>query len=96
MHQAAIMSSSKPKGCRAGRDASARSSANRADWNVQVVKGKVTSKCLWNACKALSLGIVLMVLGAAMAILGRKTDNKDFLFISSIYSFLFNFRAILL
>lgn len=45
--------------------------ASGAQWNVQVVKGKVNGKCLWNACKALSLGLLLMVLGAAMATIGK-------------------------
>lgn len=46
--------------------------ASGAQWNVQVVRGKVNGKCLWNACKALSLGLLLMVLGAAMATIGTK------------------------
>lgn len=45
--------------------------ASGAQWNVQVVRGKVNGKCLWNACKALSLGLLLMVLGAAMATIGK-------------------------
>lgn len=46
--------------------------ASGAQWNVQVVRGKVNGKCLWNACKALSLGLLLMVLGAAMATIGKE------------------------
>ncbi|XP_059468519.1 uncharacterized protein LOC132192535 [Neocloeon triangulifer] len=73
MHQAAAVASKKGRGRTA---ASQRPpNASRGDWNVQVVKGKVTSKCLWNACKALSLGIILMVLGAGMAILGYYADQ---------------------
>ncbi|KAK9701575.1 hypothetical protein QE152_g30499 [Popillia japonica] len=49
--------------------------ASGAQWNVQVVKGKVNGKCLWNACKALSLGLLLMVLGAAMATIGYYADH---------------------
>ncbi|XP_066138773.1 uncharacterized protein [Euwallacea fornicatus] len=49
--------------------------ASGAQWNVQVVKGKVNGKCLWNACKALSLGLLLMVLGAAMATIGYYADQ---------------------
>lgn len=45
--------------------------ASGAQWNVQVVRGKVNGRCLWNACKALSLGLLLMVLGAAMATIGK-------------------------
>ncbi|KAJ8964426.1 hypothetical protein NQ314_004917 [Rhamnusium bicolor] len=49
--------------------------ASGAQWNVQVVRGKVNGKCLWNACKALSLGLLLMVLGAAMATIGYYADH---------------------
>ncbi|CAG9771094.1 unnamed protein product [Ceutorhynchus assimilis] len=49
--------------------------ASGAQWNVQVVRGKVNGKCLWNACKALSLGLLLMVLGAAMATIGYYADQ---------------------
>ncbi|XP_018577518.1 uncharacterized protein LOC108915858 [Anoplophora glabripennis] len=49
--------------------------ASGAQWNVQVVRGKVNGKCLWNACKALSLGLLLMVLGAAMATIGYYAED---------------------
>ncbi|KAH1002585.1 hypothetical protein HUJ04_008662 [Dendroctonus ponderosae] len=49
--------------------------ASGAQWNVQVVRGKVNGKCLWNACKALSLGLLLMLLGAAMATIGYYADQ---------------------
>ncbi|CAG9818823.1 unnamed protein product [Phaedon cochleariae] len=49
--------------------------ASGAQWNVQVVRGKVNGRCLWNACKALSLGLLLMVLGAAMATIGYYADH---------------------
>lgn len=49
--------------------------ASGAQWNVQVVRGKVNGRCLWNACKALSLGLLLMVLGAAMATIGYYADQ---------------------
>ncbi|XP_066599266.1 uncharacterized protein [Prorops nasuta] len=41
-----------------------------AHWNVQVVRGKVTTRCLWHACKALGIGLLLMLLGACMATIG--------------------------
>ncbi|CAG9087851.1 unnamed protein product [Plutella xylostella] len=41
--------------------------ASGATWNVQVVRGKMSSTCLWHACRALSAGLLLMLLGAAMA-----------------------------
>lgn len=48
--------------------------ASGATWNVQVVRGKMTSKCLWHACRALVLGMVLMLLGAGMATVGKKNS----------------------
>lgn len=44
--------------------------ASGATWNVQVVRGKMTSRCLWHACRALALGLVLMIIGAGMATIG--------------------------
>lgn len=44
--------------------------ASGATWNVQVVRGKMTSKCLWHACRALIIGILLMAIGAGMATIG--------------------------
>ncbi|XP_037909031.1 uncharacterized protein LOC119650372 [Hermetia illucens] len=49
--------------------------ASGATWNVQVVRGKMTSKCLWHACRALALGMVLMLLGAGMATVGYYADQ---------------------
>ncbi|XP_068142101.1 uncharacterized protein [Drosophila tropicalis] len=46
-----------------------------ATWNVQVVRGKMSSKCLWHACRALILGVTLMLLGAGMATLGYYADH---------------------
>lgn len=37
----------------------------------QVVRGKVTTRCLWHACKALGIGLLLMLLGACMATIGK-------------------------
>lgn len=52
--------------------------ASGATWNVQVVRGKMTSRCLWHACRALMFGILLMMLGAGMATIG-KSVNKTFI-----------------
>ncbi|XP_076680199.1 uncharacterized protein LOC143375197 [Andrena cerasifolii] len=46
-----------------------------AHWNVQVVRGKVTTRCLWYACKALGIGLLLMLLGACMATIGYFADQ---------------------
>jgi hypothetical protein len=45
--------------------------ASGATWNVQVVRGKMTTRCLWHACRALVVGLVLMSLGAGMATIGK-------------------------
>lgn len=63
--------------------------ASGAQWNVQVVKGKMNGKCLWNACKALSLGLLLMVLGAAMATIGSFVLYTPYL-IKIIYRHFYN------
>lgn len=49
--------------------------ASGATWNVQVVRGKITSRCLWHACRALALGVVLMLLGAGMATIGYYANH---------------------
>ncbi|XP_055529282.1 uncharacterized protein LOC129721129 [Wyeomyia smithii] len=49
--------------------------ASGATWNVQVVRGKMTSRCLWHACRALALGIVLMLVGGGMATVGYYANN---------------------
>ncbi|XP_054734596.1 uncharacterized protein LOC129242061 [Anastrepha obliqua] len=48
--------------------------ASGATWNVQVVRGKMSSKCLWHACRALVLGLTLMLLGGSMATIGYYAD----------------------
>ncbi|XP_056633705.1 uncharacterized protein LOC130898996 [Diorhabda carinulata] len=74
MHQGAFLSTGWTRG---GASEVVRRAhpASGAQWNVQVVRGKVNGKCLWNACKALSLGLLLMVLGAAMATIGYYADH---------------------
>ncbi|XP_053686550.1 uncharacterized protein LOC128736094 [Sabethes cyaneus] len=49
--------------------------ASGATWNVQVVRGKMTSRCLWHACRALVVGIVLMLVGGGMATVGYYANN---------------------
>ncbi|XP_072947729.1 uncharacterized protein [Epargyreus clarus] len=49
--------------------------ASGATWNVQVVRGKMSSQCLWHACRALSAGLLLMLLGTAMAVIGYYADT---------------------
>lgn len=76
MHQGAFMghswSAASKRKASMSRSRTVRTQTSaRAQWNVQVVRGKVTSRCLWNACKALSLGLVLMTIGGAMATLGE-------------------------
>ncbi|KAL5290296.1 hypothetical protein ACFFRR_009941 [Megaselia abdita] len=49
--------------------------ASGATWNVQVVRGKMSSKCLWHACRALILGMFLMLLGGGLATIGYYADH---------------------
>lgn len=61
--------------------------ASGATWNVQVVRGKMTSRCLWHACRALALGLVLMMIGAGMATIGQLFLNLTlFMNTSTIYT----------
>ncbi|XP_076318910.1 uncharacterized protein LOC143229925 [Tachypleus tridentatus] len=39
-------------------------------WSFNAVRGKVTNHCIWSACKALTLGILFILLGTGMAVLG--------------------------
>lgn len=57
--------------------------ASGATWNVQVVRGKMTSRCLWHACRALALGLVLMIIGAGMATIGTILISLNFNLIST-------------
>ena len=49
--------------------------ASGATWNVQVVRGKMSTRCLWHACRALMVGILLMVIGASMATIGYYSQD---------------------
>jgi hypothetical protein len=49
--------------------------ASGATWNVQVVKGKMSTQCLWHACRALIVGILLMIIGASMATVGYYSND---------------------
>ncbi|GFQ89154.1 uncharacterized protein TNCT_597991 [Trichonephila clavata] len=46
-----------------------------ANWNVMAVRGKVTDRCLWSACKAMTAGFLFIVVGAGMATLGFYSDH---------------------
>ncbi|XP_015602998.1 uncharacterized protein LOC107271469 isoform X2 [Cephus cinctus] len=64
-----------PKGSIHWQGTQRRACAPGAHWNVQVVRGKVTTRCLWHACKALGIGLLLMLLGACMATIGYYADQ---------------------
>jgi len=49
--------------------------ASGATWNVQVVRGKMSTQCLWHACRALMVGILLMIIGASMATIGYYSND---------------------
>ncbi|XP_017773420.1 PREDICTED: uncharacterized protein LOC108560403 isoform X2 [Nicrophorus vespilloides] len=76
MHQGNLLGCNWARGGVAGSGVVRRAHpASGAQWNVQVVRGKVNGKCLWNACKALSVGLLLMILGGAMATIGYYADH---------------------
>ncbi|XP_065171850.1 uncharacterized protein [Atheta coriaria] len=76
MQQRTILGCNWARGGEAGSGVVRRAHpASGAQWNVQVVRGKVNGKCLWNACKALSIGLLLMLLGGAMATIGYYADD---------------------
>lgn len=50
----------------------------------------MSSQCLWNACRALSAGLLLMLLGAAMAVIGLLYFT--YLYCSVAYAPLYNSR----
>ena len=45
-------------------------------------EGHVTSTCLWHACRAVTIGALLIVMGMAMSILGKLKFNLRFLKVS--------------
>lgn len=49
--------------------------ASGATWNVQVVRGKMSTQCLWHACRALMVGLLLMAIGASMATIGYYSND---------------------
>jgi hypothetical protein len=49
--------------------------ASGATWNVQVVRGKMSTRCLWHACRALMVGMLLMIIGAGMATIGYYSQD---------------------
>ena len=40
------------------------------------IEGRVTTSCLWHACRAVTIGTILIGTGITMAILGKFLQNK--------------------
>jgi len=40
---------------------------------IQGVRGKMSSNCLWHACQALCVGMLLFSVGGVMSFLGKST-----------------------
>lgn len=57
------------------KDKSSSSRTARSNWSVMAVKAKLTDKCLWSACKAMTAGFFFIVVGAGMATLGFYSDQ---------------------
>ncbi|XP_037077167.1 uncharacterized protein LOC119098351 [Pollicipes pollicipes] len=43
---------------------------------VHAMRGQVTTSCLWNACRAMGLGLLLVTVGAAMATMGYYSQRS--------------------
>lgn len=43
----------------------------RGDTQQWLNRSKLSKRCFWNACKALSFGLLLMVIGGSMATIGE-------------------------
>ena len=41
------------------------------------IEGRVTTSCLWHACRAVTIGTILIGTGITMAILGKWLINLD-------------------
>ena len=42
-------------------------------------EGRVTTGCLWHACRAVTIGIALIVTGISLTIIGYLTDQREYL-----------------
>ena len=51
-------------------------------------EGHVTSTCLWHACRAVTIGALLIVMGMAMSILGKFNFNLRHTVFSYIYEYI--------
>ena len=40
------------------------------------IEGRVTTSCLWHACRAVTIGTILIGTGITMAILGNSSSNE--------------------
>ncbi|XP_071542795.1 uncharacterized protein [Panulirus ornatus] len=76
LRQAAAAASS-PLGGQRSETLKPRRSQAKRQWSIQAVKGKVTTRCLWNACKALTIGILLIFIGAGMATIGYYAEEEQ-------------------
>ena len=41
-------------------------------------EGRVTTGCLWHACRAVTIGIALIITGISLTIIGYLTDQREF------------------
>ncbi|KAK7873406.1 hypothetical protein R5R35_000201 [Gryllus longicercus] len=83
MHQGALLGAARRKAAAAaaarrsqyggGPAAAAAAAALAAAGGAP--RGKVTARCLWNACKALTVGLLLMMVGCAMATIGYYAEQ---------------------
>ena len=42
------------------------------------IEGRVTTSCLWHACRAVTIGTIMIITGITMAILGKQVGMQDY------------------
>ena len=42
-------------------------------------EGRVTTGCLWHACRAVTIGIALIITGISLTIIGYLTDQREYM-----------------
>ena len=42
------------------------------------IEGRVTTSCLWHACRAVTIGTIMIITGITMAILGKQVGMQGY------------------
>ena len=41
-------------------------------------EGRVTTGCLWHACRAVTIGVALIITGISLTVIGYLSDQKEY------------------